>query len=325
VELPGPLRQAVERALEGVPLSELRRAADILSQRYRSETRDGRLHLSDDLAVQAYLATRLPATYAAIRSSMRAVAEVLPDFEPRSLLDVGAGPGTAAWAAADCWTAIERAVLVETSAAARCAGAGLMAEAWLPAVEWIAADVAASFPDVQPAELATIAYVLDELQPQAVARLIDRAWTLTEGVLLVVEPGTPAGWRRILDVRARVLALGAHLVAPCPHDAPCPLAAPDWCHFARRVARSRLHRLAKSGDVPWEDEKFIYLAASRSPVEPRGSRVLAPPRVASGRVTLKLCASDGTAAERNLSKREGGPYRMARRLAWGDLAATDSP
>jgi ribosomal protein RSM22 (predicted rRNA methylase) len=147
---------------------------------------------------------------------------------------------------------------------------------------------------------------------------------MTTGVLLVVEPGTPAGWRRVLDVRRQLVASGAHVVAPCPHEAPCPLAAPDWCHFARRVARSRLHRLVKSGEVPWEDEKFIYLAASRRPADVPGLRVLAPSRVASGRVTLKLCAADGSAGTRDFSKRDGPPYRAARRLDWGDLLATES-
>ena len=37
---------------------------------------------------------------------------------------------------------------------------------------------------------------------------------------------------------------GANILAPCPHARPCPLAAPDWCHFSARVARSRLHREA---------------------------------------------------------------------------------
>ena len=85
MELPPLLRQAVERALEGVPLYALRAAAASLSERYRNETRDGRLHIADSLAVGAYLATRLPATYAAIRASMAAATEALPDFQPRSL------------------------------------------------------------------------------------------------------------------------------------------------------------------------------------------------------------------------------------------------
>ncbi|TGU34238.1 methyltransferase type 11, partial [bacterium M00.F.Ca.ET.152.01.1.1] len=98
---------------------------------------------------------------------------------------------------------------------------------------------------------------------------------------------------------------GAHVSAPCPHDAPCPLKPPDWCHFSRRVARSRLHRLAKEADVPWEDEKYIYLAASRHQAAVRAARVIAPPKGGSGKAVLKLCRPTGSAGERLFSKRDG--------------------
>ena len=71
MEIPASLREAVEAALEGVPLDQLRKASDRLTARYRSETRDGALHLADDLAARAYLAVRMPATYAAIRALLR--------------------------------------------------------------------------------------------------------------------------------------------------------------------------------------------------------------------------------------------------------------
>jgi ribosomal protein RSM22 (predicted rRNA methylase) len=116
----------------------------------------------------------------------------------------------------------------------------------------------------------------------------------------------------------QLVAKGAHILAPCPHHAPCPLAAPDWCHFSRRVARSRLHRLAKEAEVPWEDEKFIHLAASRLPAQTHPSRVLAPPKAGSGKVSLKLCRADGSAGEHLFSKRDGAAYKAARRADWGD-------
>ncbi|HZZ56881.1 MAG TPA: small ribosomal subunit Rsm22 family protein, partial [Opitutaceae bacterium] len=48
------------------------------------------------------------------------------------------------------------------------------------------------------------------------------------------------------------------------------------------------------------------------------ARVLMPPRTAPGRVWLKLCQADGTAAERLVTKREGEAFRQARRAEWGD-------
>ena len=318
MELPAALRAAVDRALEGVPLAELQRAADTLSSRYRAEVRDGRLHLSDDMFARAYLATRLPATFAAVRASLESAAELMADFAPKSLLDVGAGPGTVLWAAADCWPSLASARMLEASASIRKVGEALSAHAGLDSVEWTAADASKAI-EAGKADLVTLAYVLDELSPAEGLALVEQLWAVTEGLLVIVEPGTPAGWKRMMAVRERLVEHGAHLVAPCPHSSACPLAEPDWCHFSRRVARSRLHRLTKRGDVPWEDEKYIFVAAARQPAETFDARVLAPARGGSGKVELKLCLSDGTARERLLTKRDGEQFKRARRADWGDI------
>jgi ribosomal protein RSM22 (predicted rRNA methylase) len=324
MELPPPLRLGVERLLAGTPLADLQRASALLSERYRAERRDGKLHLDGELAVKAYLAARMPATFAAVRASFAMIGDTRPDFSPKSLLDLGAGPGTVLWAAADCWSGIETAVQLEASGPARRVGAGLAAELTGVTAEWRDGDVT-RLPALEPADLVCLSYVLDELDPAAIATLVDRLWALTADTLVVVEPGTPAGWRRILAVRERLLGQGAFLLAPCPHAVPCPLAAPDWCHFSRRVARSRLHRLTKEGEVPWEDEKFIFVAASRHAPLPVAARVVAPPRQAKGLVTLKLCNADGSAEQRVVSKREGEAYRIARRLDWGDAMTLPGP
>ncbi|WP_269931983.1 small ribosomal subunit Rsm22 family protein [Aminobacter sp. HY435] len=317
MELPAALRAAVDRALEGVPLGELQRAADTLSSRYRAEVRDGRLHLSDEMFANAYLATRLPATFAAVRASFESVAELMPGFAPQSLLDVGAGPGTALWAAADCWQTLGSATMLEASPSIRKVGSELAVHSGVD-VEWRAADAAKSF-EVQKADLVTLAYVLDELSPAEGLSLVERLWAAASGLLVIVEPGTPAGWRRILGARARLIEVGAHLAAPCPHSQACPVAEPDWCHFSRRVARSRLHRLTKRAEVPWEDEKYIYLAVSRTPATNFAARVLAPARGGSGKIQLKLCQGDGSVEEKLLTKRDGGLFKAARRADWGDI------
>jgi len=318
MELPAALRAAVDDALDGVPLADLQAASERLSARYRSETRDGRAHLSDDISARAYLAVRMPATYAAIRASLGAVAELRPDFSPKSLLDVGAGPATAVFAARDCWPGLSDATLIEQSPAIRRWGEMLLPRLVLGRSDWLAQNIATAPLPQGSHDLVMLAYVLDELVPAAHGALVDRLWAATADMLVIVEPGTPAGWSRILSVRDRLIASGAHLVAPCPHALTCPLSAPDWCHFSRRVARSRMHRRIKSADVPWEDEKFIYLAASRTSALPVAARVIAPVQVRGGTVSLKLCEQSGAARQHLLSKRDGDRFRQARRLAWGD-------
>jgi ribosomal protein RSM22 (predicted rRNA methylase) len=313
MELPRALRQAVDQALEGVSARDLAAASDALSQRYRAELRDGRLHVSDDLAARAYLAARLPATYAAIRAALDAVVGLRPEFAPRSLLDFGAGPGTALWAARDCWSDLGAATLIEASAPMRKFGEGFAAASGVAEIDW-----RKDAPPSGASDLVTLAYVLDELDPAQRTTLIQELWSLTGDTLLIVEPGTPAGWRRILDARDLLLKQGAHLIAPCAHAGACPLIGPDWCHFSRRVARSRAHLQAKGAEVPWEDEKFSYVAVTRNSGPLPAARVIAPPRAGSGKVELKLCQSDGQAETVLVTKREGARYKQARRLDWGD-------
>jgi ribosomal protein RSM22 (predicted rRNA methylase) len=321
MELPLLLRRAVDRLLNGVARADLAATAAALSQRYREEHRDGKLHVESELEALAYLAVRLPATYAAVRSSLATIAEARPDFAPRTALDVGAGPGTALWAAADCWPDLADAVLVEASPVFRaCAdklGTEQLAARQLPRVTWRIADAAREAFDCARYDLVTLAYILGELAPQVRPSVVERLWRAAGDILVIVEPGTPAGWQRILAARRTLIERGAHVIAPCPHAHTCPLEPPDWCHFAQRVARSRLHRQAKGADVPWEDEKFSYVAVSRTPLSKEGARVIARPRKAPGRVTLKLCRADGSAGSELFSRRDGAPFKRAWRANWG--------
>src|SRR5262249_35744553 len=156
-------------------------------------------------------------------------------------------------------------LLIEASPVFRSCAEALAAGASLPRITWKSADVTVAAIEGAPRDLVTIAYVLNELAPQARPQVLERLWRAAADTLVLVEPGSPAGWQRMLAARRQLIEAGAQVLAPCPHAQDCPLVPPDWCHFAERVARSRLHRQAKGGEVPWEDEKFSYVALSRRP------------------------------------------------------------
>lgn len=319
MELPPALRMAIDRAVSGIAVSDLAERAANLSSRYRDERRDGKSYVATREDALAYLATRLPATYAAVRAVLTAVADACPEFAPATALDVGAGPGTALWAAADCWSSLRDVSLMEASPLFAALGQQIAIDAALPRNIWRIADLATDKIEGATYHLVTAAYVFNELAPETRPRVLERLWRATTQIFVIVEPGTPAGWQRVIDARSQLIEAGGHVVAPCPHDHTCPLQLPDWCHFAQRVARSRVHRLTKGATVPWEDEKFSYVAVSRKPLVRAAQRVIARPRKAGGHVTLKLCNPDGTASTQVISRRDGELFKHARRCDWGSL------
>jgi ribosomal protein RSM22 (predicted rRNA methylase) len=237
------------------------------------------------------------------------VARQRPEWQHRSLLDVGAGPGVATWAALEQWPSLDELTLVEVEPEMLAVGREL-----LPEGRWLAGDVAAAR---GPVDLVLASYVLGELSdPDAAAQIL---WQRAADSIVFVEPGTPAGYRRVLAARAGVIERGGHTVAPCPHDLECPLPDDDWCHFAARLPRSRLHRRAKGADLGWEDEKLSYAVLSREPVEPAAARIIRPPQVRSGHVRLVTSDGDGVVRERTVSRKQGTIYKEARGAAWGDV------
>ena len=281
----------------------------------------------------AYVAYRMPATAAATALALRELSRSLPGWSPRSLLDLGAGTGGAAWAVAEELPTVESMTLLEQSADAIRLGEAILAASAAPglrAATWCSwrlpvADgrLAADSPLPQPvdADLATASYVLGELTSAQQSTLVTLAMQSAPAVLLV-EPGTPAGHRRILAARAQLLAASYLVAAPCPHQAGCPLDVPaDWCHFSARLQRSAMHRQAKGAELSYEDEKFSYVGAVRPDAAhlaaPAG-RIVRRPQQRKGLVTLSVCAQDGSIERDLVSKSKGELYRQARKISWGD-------
>src|SRR6202044_2724366 len=92
-------------------------SADAISQTYRGGGGSGGIRSETDAL--AYALARMPATYAAVTASLTALRQITPDFAPVTLLDVGAGPGTATWAAAEAFSSLRTFTLLDANAALR--------------------------------------------------------------------------------------------------------------------------------------------------------------------------------------------------------------
>jgi ribosomal protein RSM22 (predicted rRNA methylase) len=340
MELPPELRTAIETEIVSLPSNRLSTLAADLSKRYRAGplSPQGRLLRSrEDIA--AYAAFRLPATFAAVGAALTQVKEGLPGWRPRTLLDVGAGPGTGMWAAAAVWPDLERVTLLEREDGMIDLGKRLAAYSSLPSVReatWLKADITAAW-EAPPHDLVIAAYVLGELPgepahpliPPTTRLFIRTLWEHTSGVLVIVEPGTPAGFSRVRKARDQLLDAGAKSVAPCPHDRPCPMPDDDWCHFAQRVARARLHRQVKKGELGYEDEKFSFVAvfrmtgdATQRRAPSTQGRVIRHPQVRAGHIRLELCTPGGLTST-VITRKDREAFRIARGLRWGSAVTSN--
>jgi ribosomal protein RSM22 (predicted rRNA methylase) len=316
--LPADLRAALDKRLEGLSRQDIAARAASISKTYRDGGSSVTIKSGTDAL--AYALVRMPATYAAVAACLNALLAARPDFVPKTLLDVGAGPGTASWAAAETFPSLQRFMLLDINGALQKLALDLSRDHPRLGSMTCRRD-ANALEEVEAADLVLASYMIGEVSEAERRTLAERLWSKARDTLVVVEPGTPAGYARIIALRAQLIASGAHVAAPCPHDLPCPLSAPDWCHFAQRLPRLRAHIQLKGAELPFEDEKFSYVVLTREPVAQRFSRVLASPLIGKVEITAKLCTAGGVEVAK-VPRRDKAAYATARRWRWGDATAS---
>ena len=222
-DLPAELKAALDARLQGVSRNAAAERALLISQAYRDG--GGSSAIRSEADALAYALARMPATYAAVSASLNALHEIRPDFAPTSLLDVGAGPGTATWAAAASLSIADQLYAAGFQQRLARAGAGsrrgqhALAQDELP----MRRGPRGAGRRLKPADLVIASYMIGEIGDAERTALAELMWAKTRDTLLIVEPGTPAGYGRIIALRRQLIAAGANVAAPCPHDDDCPL------------------------------------------------------------------------------------------------------
>jgi len=308
--LPPELRAGIERELETIDRARLAGASKQISQAYKQ----GQFHgtLSAPEARGAYLLARLPATFAANEYVFREISRLLPELSPSSLLDLGAGPGTATWAARAVWPGITSFTLIEKNVEFLQLGQRLATNLQ---GEWRNSDIQ-SLPEFPAHDLVVLSYAIGELPIPT--QVVERAWRAAQKALVIIEPGTPKNFAAIAEIRRQLIDLGGLIIAPCPHTYACPMAAArDWCHFSVRVDRTSEHRRLKGGTLGYEDEKFSYLAFSRNLAAHASARIVRHPAIHGGHIKLTLCTPAGLESTM-VTRSDKSAFRAARKAAWGD-------
>jgi hypothetical protein len=119
--------------------------------------------------------------------------------------------------------------------------------------------------------------------------------------LLVIEPALKTTTRALMSLRDALIALGGgHVVAPCPHQMPCPMRARegDWCHEARRIEPTpRVAAIDRI--VGRRDERALFAFLATAPGEaPRRNdaglvRLVTDTLGSRGKTERLVCRTDG--------------------------------
>ena len=322
--LPIPIMTALSEFANGktnAPQTALHAQVASLSQHYRAgATSAEAVRAASDAS--AYALSRMPACYGAVLRAFEALAQRLPEFAPHTVLDVGAGPGTASFAALANWPHVTLTLLEQNKHFQTMADVFLKRVAPATKTAIIKGDFLQTLTKQSAHDCVVMSYALNECAEVSLAALTKNLWAATDKVLILVEPGTPKAYQRLMLVRTQLIALGAKILAPCPHHNACPLPQDDWCHFDVRVPRSKAQIAAKAGSLPYEDEPFCYLIAAKEALvvkhaTPVRARILRPPKLHKYGRSFSLCTQDGL-REETVLKRDRARYSQVKKAGWGD-------
>ena len=313
INLPENIQEKVNSLLQkDFKIADIIKRSKTISEGYRSNDGTGKekfVKTKNDAL--AYAISRMPATFGAIHSAVSHGAELLPE-KPRTLLDVGSGTGAGAIAINSVFK-IEKTTCLEKEQEMSKIGKFLTEDI---NADWSAFDLIKDKINVR-ADIVSICYVLNELPKIERLKALDKLYSATEDLFLIVEPGTPESYVQMMEYRSFLIEQGANIIAPCCHSNSC-LLKDDWCAFVTRVNRSKEHMLSKGGSQNFEDEKFCYLFVSKKqkPLAV-GERILRRPIYKPKQILLEVCTENGT--NKKVITKSCDNYKQVKKLDCGDL------
>lgn len=327
VNLPPLISESVSRILLRSDARLLSLQAKELHERYMQGANPLQPNIQKPTDCIAYLALRFPATFAQIASALSQIQERIPGWEPKSVLELGCGPGTGIWAAKSVWKSIRTATGVDKEQLFLTLAEEIQYDAkmqiditWVKStlIKWETAE------DNTKYDLIIVANVLNELMEEERASLIEKITSRSSGVVLILEPGTTVGYS-IVQPAARKLAETEHLIAPYIHNTFAE-SSEYWIHFSQRFQRPEFQRRIRQSmrESPlmasdWEDAKYSYVAwgnvASQKTI---WGQCIGKIEKLKGFLTIPVLTADGVVNARVL-KRNKSEYNFVKTIRWGEL------
>ena len=247
----------------------------------------------------AYALGRMPATYGVIKYVLERFKNTGENFS--NILDIGAGVGALKIALQDCGINYEA---LEKSEAMRKVFRKLNGDD-----SKIYSEDFQKFQVKYSYQAVFASYFINEIKDKKSA--LKKMFDLSEKYVFILEPGTPNGFRNILEAKKIATELGWYLLLPCA-TRDCKISGEDWCHFSIRLPRTRRHTKLKNAKLPYEDEKFCYVIFSKKKTNFfANNTIIKRPIKKSGHTIFDVCTSEGI-------RRVVRTDKSSKKLQWGD-------
>ena len=369
--LPTALQQAIEVVLKNYPLKVLKEDFITISQRINNQFSslpldhkkppkspkkesncevnqnkekdlDAKLNCSDKSTLYSYgqresavyLATQFPFNYGFLTSVLSEIRERNRTFFPSTILDFGAGPGTAYWCCLDTWNSEKikqetKYVGIDISQDMIGLGESLLNQTgpfpnaafkrFLPIY-----SSTTSFQNHQNDLVVCNFSLLEIYRDKSIFEMtLGNLWKLTKSYFIVVNRADKEGFHVTQLVKDFVVENGGYIFAPCSNDLPSDK-TDCACVFTHKIQLTELQRQVMSLKIAQSPLKFTYIVAckgNRPSSENSALRIVGPPSKLKNYVEFNLCSSgEKGLVEGFVTKRESKEvYTKARKSKWGEL------
>lgn len=299
------------------------------------------LNVTPETCLQ-YFISRTPAEYCVLHKILSEIQQTDPEFVPLTLFDFGSGIASGYWAVREVWKKpLKEVYNVDTNLNMNKLAQNILHLAkhydentQTTAEKGIFFRQFFPFSHERTYDIVLSAFTLLELpsfkeRVEAVAHL----WSKTENYLVIVEDGSNAGYKAVMEARNLVIHLEtpgendtdkteAYVASPCPHEFVCPRFTKDNtpCNFEVNYLTPQF----LEGKQVRQNHRYSYVVfkkGQRPADRPQWSRCVRESLLRNKHIHLHLCTPDGNIENGILFKQNNcrNAYRCAKYTSWGDL------
>lgn len=318
MRIPDYIQEYIEEKLKTVKLSNLLNTQRDITKNYKAEKVK---QLNEEEFILVYLLTRFGNIFQVINDIFDKLESKTNLDDIKSVLDVGSGPGTVIFNLLEKLVSLDEITIIEKNRLfvkhfqeiSRKSPYKVLKQARVKTEDITNYDF-----NLPKHDLVISSYMFNELDSKSILKVAKDLWNRTDNLLVIVEPGSVKGFSNIRHIRNNLVKEGAHVIAPCTNEKSCPMSKEDWCHFYKRIERTKVQRYLKDGTESFEDEKFSYIVLSKKPsLDVHKEVILRHPEHSKIGVKFNVCSDEGI-KEKTYTKKEEN-FKALKKLDWGDF------